>query len=347
MLRHDIVDPIAKEGKDIEFAKYVEMHQNQTGPTNEKLYQTIHDEFYDAHRDIDRLHLDEIWEFIGPKVANNTGIAEFIKDNDGHLSNYFFPWLINVFRSPATALEMSYGEGPGLDGVWNDDIIQTDDPLVPFIKDDPAFVYNRERQMRVADIAMSIYDEAWDTQTEAKIVDFGAGRLAWYRHHYSVLYDTYWIQLHAFDKDPTIHIDMILGQNYDDEHIYYEKNDFTSELTNPKLKESKLILLGGVASYTEPEVFARKIVPSFHSLLKDKGIFFFDMQLDCPCYRHSMDILGWPKFSVPNKSSEVIDKVEAMRSELWKNGIKFSAEYNTDTFNSIPSSVMITFQKMD
>lgn len=348
MLRHKLYDPISRDPSldEIEFQKYVDIHKHQTEPTKPELVKALKDDFYSSHA-VDKSKLDKIWNFVGKKIEENVGIAEFIRDNNGQLSDYFFPWLINVFRSPSTALEMSYGAGPDLNGDWWEDILDTDDPLVPFIRNDPAFVYNRERQLFVTDLATSIQDIGAEhpTRRPLKIVDFGAGRLAWVKRHGFAAHPDL-ARIYAFDKDPSIKPDLLFAQDLESLGIRYKHGDFTAQFTNPDCKEADLIILGGVASYIPPELFASKIVPGLHQLLLDDGVLFFDLQLDCPCYRHSMDILDWSAFDCPAEPSEIIDRIEAMRKSLWLNGTMFSAEYHIDTFNKIPSAVMIVMQKV-
>lgn len=335
------------ETKEFNFSKYVDIHKAQTEPTSSELVNRVKDQFYTAHSGVETGAIDKIWNFIKPRVEQNAGLAEFILDYDGARSRYFFPWLINIFRSPATALEMSYGAGPDVSGEWNDDILTSDpdDPLVPFILDDPAFVYNRERQLFTADLATSVQEAAWSANTCAKIIDFGAGRLAWIRRHGFDLTSNFH-EIYAFDKDPSIDPTKLLDGDLLGYNIKYKHGDFTAQFTNPDCKDADLIILGGVVSYIPPEVFAEKIVPAIYGLLVENGIFFFDLQTETPCYRHSMDILDWPEIILPDTPSKVIDYAEDTRKALWAKGLRFNAQYNVDTYNKIPSAVMVTLQKI-
>lgn len=348
MLNTMFFDPVkrSKNTREFDFAKYVDIHKNQTAPTSHQLVETLKDDFYGSHANISQEKLDKVWGFVGPKIEKNAGLAEFIKDNDGQKSNYFFPWLINIFRSPATALEMSYGAGADLDDVWHKDILDTDDPLVPFIKDDPAFVYNRERQLNVAVLASSIQESALACENKPlKIVDFGAGRLAWMRWH-GYKPNPELATVYAFDMDPSIKPAELFADDLEALGVYYKHGDFTAQLNNPDCRGAALILLCGVASYISPATMTNEIVPAFYKLLDNGGMLFLDLQLDSPCYRHSMDILDWPTFSIPSKLSEVVDQFEKMRKTLWRDGIRFSAEYKPDTFNDVTSAVMATLQKV-
>ena len=357
MLRHNLLfDPVKRPEitKDREFDRYVEIHKNQTGPTSADAVESIKRQFYEAGAHASVENLDKIWGFVSPKVEENNGLAEFIRDYRGAESQYFFPWLINVFRSPATALEISYGAGPDLNGEWDEGILDTDDPIVPFVYDDPAFVYNRERQLYIADLAISVMEERAerDRSIRPKIVDYGAGRMAWMRRHglLEMCYHYMYLgtsDIYAFDKDQTIKPeDLFIPRSLQDLGIKYKYGDFTSQLTNPDCRDADLIILGGVACYIPSDVFYGKIVPAIYGLLNEDGIFFFDLQTSTPCYRHSMDILDWQNINLPEDPVVVIDSVEKARKHLWDHGIKFSAEYKIDTFNKIPSAVMITMQKL-
>ena len=347
MLRHKLLEPIKRDYKEIEFAKYVEIHRQQTNPTDKDLADQLKDEFYASHESVEQAKLDKIWKFVGPKVEANAGLAEFIRDYQGHKSEYFFPWLVNVFRSPATALEISYGAGPNLNGDWYEDILDTDDPIVPFIKDDPAFVYNRERQLIVADLASSIQDIGARElkKRPLKIVDFGAGRLAWIRRH-GFSADPGLVQIYAFDRDPSIKPEQLFDEDLESLGVHFKHGDFTAQFNNPDCREADLIILGGVASYIPTSDFSLKIIPAIYNLLNPGGVFFFDLQIDCPCYQHSIDILDWPEFDLPASVSAAVDRVETIRKSLWLSGLTLNAEYQVDTYNKISSAVMITMQKI-
>jgi len=345
MLRHRLSDPIKRDYQEIEFAKYVAIHKGQTEPTDPDFFTKLKEEYYAAHSSIEQSKLNKVWGLIAPKISENRGLAEFTRDYQGHLSDYFFPWLINVFRSPATALEMSYGAGPDLNEDWHDDILSTEDPIVPFIKDDPAFVYNRERQLYVADLASSVVDLAAGREDPAKIVDFGSGRLTWIRNH-GFIPSKDRVEIYAFDQDPSIRPDQLFSSDPEELGIRFKHGNFTAQFNNPDCRNADLIILGGVVSYIPAAKFIDGIIPAIYQLLNDVGVFFFDLQIDCPCYQHSMDILSWPKFDLPASTNEAIARVEEWRKSLWSSGIKFSAEYTTDTYNELPSGIMVTMQKV-
>ena len=219
--------------------------------------------------------------------------------------------------------------------------------------DDPAFVYNRERQLFVADLVTNVFeDNAERNRTgRPKIIDFGAGRMAWARRHglMELCYHYMYLgaaDIYAFDRDQTIKPEKLFNHKLEELGIKYKYADFTSQLVNPDCRDADLIILGGVACYMPSEVFYGKIVPAIYGLLNRGGVFFFDLQTSTPCYRHSMDVLDWQEINLPEDPTIVIDSVEKARRNLWDKGIKFSAEYQVDTFNKIPSAVMVAMQKL-
>ena len=329
MLRHsNLYDPIkipVVQTK-IDFSRYIEIHQNQTRPTAAGYVAGIKAKFYEANSKAKPENLDKVWEFVAPKIENNTGLAEFINDYHGAESKYFFPWLINVFKSPSTALEISYGAGPDVNGDWHEDILDTNDPIVHFIYNNPMFAYNRERQLRIADLASTVYDcTSGHSSKKSKIVDFDAGYMAWLRRHgcgYAP-----WVDIFAFDKDKTINLEDILFRDPRKSEVHFpvqfKQEDFIEHLADPNCKDADLIILGNTPIHLEN--FFDKIVPAIHTLLKPMGVFFFDL---------------------PENPAIVIDLVEKARLDLWEKGMQFSSEYAVDTYNRIPSGVMITFQKV-
>lgn len=360
MLRHsNLYDPIGRSEimQDEDFTKYVEIREAQSGPTPPELVDEIRKQFFSFAKSVVGDYEDEmakvkkVWDFIEPKLKENQGLAQFTLDYDGASSDFFFPWLVSVFRSPARALEMSYGVGYDLSGNWSSDTI--DDPIDYFVKNDPTFVYNRERQLRVADLASTIYENAWENhsdQPSAKIVDFGAGMLAWARWHG---YDYFeprgynLVELYAFDKDPSIKPDELFNYPLDQIGIHYKHGDLFTQIKNIDCAEADLVILGGVASYIPSEAFEGKVVPAIYQLLKSDGTFFYDLQLDCPYLRRSIKLWDWPDMALPDSATVAIDAVEAMRKRLWSAGMEFSAEYAVDTYNHTPSAVMITLTKLD
>lgn len=349
MLRHiQLVDPIARtKDMDItEFTKYTEITEHQHGPTDSHLIKQIHDQLYEYHSgSTDDKSLAEIWGFISQKLEKNAGLATFILDYDGAKSEFFFPWLVNVFRSPATALEMSYGAGNDMAGNWVERV-PTSDPIDFFVRNDPTFVYNRERQLFVADLATTIQERSHDNTNPTKIVDFGAGRLAWARwHNFDFWPDSQ--DIFAYDKDTSIDPSgLFKSQTLEELHIKYRHGDLMAHVNNPECMNADLILLGGVVSYIPPEIFSQAVLMPIYHLLRSNGVFFFDLQVDCPYLRRSMSIFEWPKMHLPESVSKAIDRIEKVRQDFWRKGMKFSVEYAADTYNEFPSAVMITLQRV-
>ena len=349
MILKGLYDPITRtqEMKTEEFTKYVKASKKQPRPTASYLVEGIRKRFYDTHGDmVDKERLDNIWKAVCEKIDENTGLAEFILDYRGAESEFFFPWLMNVWSSPSLALEMAYGWGTDMRGKFRK---ANNDPIDYFVRNDPTFVYNRERQLFVANLATQAMLATPDCK-KSKVVDFGAGRLAWVRWHGFKPIPSKQTIL-AFDNDKSIHIDEIMmGSKFmcvpEKLGIEFTKSNFMTELDNPKCMDANLVILGGVASYFPHEMFKNRIVVPIHHLLRMGGTFFFDLQLMCPYYERSVTIFNWPMMELAKSATEAIETVETMRRELWREGIKFSAEYKLDTYNEHPTSVMITMTKV-
>ena len=357
MLRHtDLFDPVERleTPADFNFERYIEIDKKQKTPTGAGFVESIKREFYEAGSEANIGNLDKIWSFVGPRVEQKQCLAEFIKDFRATESKYFFPWLIDLSKSPSEALEMSYGAGHDLNGEWHKDILESDDRIVPFILGDPAFIYNRERQLYVADLVASIIEDCYYGITNvSKIIDFGAGRMAWARYHGLELGNFYarsgYADIYAFDQDKSINPEELFvdeAMTLEELGIKYEHADLASQLTNPALKEADLIILGGVVSYIPTEVFVGKIIPAIYGLLGSNGVFFFDKQIDCPCLQWSMRVFDWPDMYLPANVTEAIYTTEQARIALWEKGFKFSAEYAIDTYNNPPTAIMVTLQKV-
>lgn len=349
MIINGLYDPVPRTDEmPVEaFTKYVKAYKEQPRPTASYLVEGIRKRFYGTHGDIvPRSRLDKIWKVIREKLEVNAGLAEFILDYKGAESEFFFPWLLNVWSSPSLALEMAYGWGTDMRGKFRK---AEDDPIVYFVRNDPTFVYNRERQLYVANLATEAM-MATPEYKKSRVVDFGAGRLAWVRWHGfkpSPSRQT----IVAFDNDPSIHIDeVMMGSKFactpEKLGIEFVKSNFMTELENPKCMDATLVNLGGVASYFPHEMFKRRIVVPIHRLLRAKGSFFFDLQLMCPYYERSVAVFSWPEMELAKSATEAIDTIESMRKELWREGVKFGAEYKLDTYNEHPTSVMITMTKV-
>ena len=206
MFKHAYLnDPIKRTAEmDTEvFAKYNRMNQENLS-TSPEVVAEIKQQFftYAGSINVEKAKVNKVWDFVKAKICDNPGLASFTLDYDGAKSSFFFPWLINVFRSPATALEMCYGAGVDLHGNWVRPVPE-DDPIDYFVRNDPTFIYNRERQLYVANLAANLRDVAFDSGIKKKIVDFGAGRLAWMRYHGFDAQPNL-IEVRAYDRDPSI-----------------------------------------------------------------------------------------------------------------------------------------------
>ena len=328
------------------FSKYTQINQREYS-TRPELIEDIKNQFFEFARsnDVEEDKIAKLWHFAGTKLIENPGLASFTMDYNGAKSLFFFPWLVNVFKSPATALEMSYGAGANLHGNWVKEIPE-DDPIDYFVKNDPTFVYNRERQLYVANLVSCLRDIAFDSNQKKKVVDFGAGRLAWARWHGLTL-DSRLIEIYAYDRDPSIKPDELFpGENLVQLGIRYKHGDLFVQVKNSDCNETDLVMLGGVASYIPAGVFVEKVIKEIYTLLNPGGIFFYDLQVKCPYLERSMSIFDWPTMDLADSAVAAIESVENTRKELWKGGMRFSAEYTVDTYNENPSAVMVLLQKV-
>ena len=343
----ELYDPIERTTvmTDEEIGKYASINQNHPGPVDPATIKHVHDVFYESHTDVDREKLDHMWATIAPRLENNHGLVQFTLDYHGAESEFFFPWLIEIGKSPSGALELSYGAGYNLAGDWIKEIPHSD-PIDAFVRNDPALVYNRERQLATANhvfsfaVALGI-----EFGCKVKVVDLGAGRLAWARWHGLQLSPAYETVI-AFDKDPTIDPPKLFDRDMRELGITYHHGDLMSQIKNPICKDSNIIILGGVATYFPFDIFTDAVLAPVHQLLVGRGIFFFDLQLDCPVFRRNASIFGWPPMNLPKTASEAIDMVEQARKRLWHSDIRYGAEYALDTYNESPTALMITLTKI-
>ena len=116
-------------------------------------------------------------------------------------------------------------------------------------------------------------------------------------------------------------------------------------LQSGECTDTSLFILQGVASYYPLEAFRNRILLPVYNQLHVGGAFFFDLQLDCPYYRRSMTIFDWPAMKLYESPTIAFDTIEKMLRELRKEGVHMTAEYAMDSYNEIPSSIMITLSK--
>ncbi|MBR3176074.1 hypothetical protein IKF26_01585 [Candidatus Saccharibacteria bacterium] len=348
MLRHrELFDPIKRTAEIPEavFSKYIDIadHQYHLIPIAPELTAKIKKVFYEAHRDIDKEYLDHIWQFVYERIHHNEGLAQFILDFDGAKSNYFFPWLISVFTSPSEALELGYNAGYDLEGNWDTNIPEEDE-INSFVRNTPTVAYNRERQLYVADLATTDR-EIMSVGEKSKVLDLGAGRLAWARHH-GFKFEPNLQAIEAYDIDQSINPHDLFAEKLPDLNLKYEHKDILSALRDPAVNDISLAILGGVASYYPVDKFREGIIRPIYYKLRTNGRFFFDLQLAHLAYIWSVKTFGWPEMKLPKKASDAIDIVEGIRNDLWRDGLKFGAEYVLDTYNKPPLSVMVVLTKI-
>lgn len=347
LMNREIFNPI-KLGPGIPdklFAKYIAIRDKQYKlvPTLPELTTEVKKVFYESHSKVASENLDKIWAFMHPMVSHNEALAQFILDNGGAESDFFFPWLIAVATSPSEALELSYNAGRNLDGEWITNIPETD-KISPFVYNLPTLAFNRERQFRVADLATS--DKAVFGIDGSKVIDLGAGRMAWARYH-GFKFKPRIQKIIACDKDASIQPEMLFApKSLEELGVVYRQNDIMKELLEAECNNASLVILQGVASYYPTGVFKEAIVKPAYNCLQKGGSFFFDLQLNHISYEWSVKVFGWPEMGLPESASAAIDVVESLRKALWNEGMKFQAEYMLDTYNASPLSVMVVFTKM-
>lgn len=347
LMNKEIVNPVTTGAgiPDEMFNKYIAIRDKQYKlvPTMPELTTEVKRVFYESHQGAAKENLDKIWAFMYPMISHNEALAQFILDYGGAESDYFFPWVMSVATSPSEALELSYNAGRNLDGEWVTNIPKTD-KISYFVYNLPTLAFNRERQYRVADLVTS--DKAVFGYTGSKVVDLGAGRMAWARHH-GFKFKPRIQKIIACDKDPTIRPEELFApKKLEDIGLVYKRNDIMIELRDDDCVDASFIVLQGVASYYPTGVFKEAIVKPVYANLRKGGSFFFDLQLNHISYAWSVKVFGWPEMGLPETAADAIEVVEVLRKALWDEGMKFRAEYMLDTYNASPLSVMVLFTKI-
>ena len=321
-----------------DFERYAELSLSKKEP-NMVVVETILQNFYDSHPKVAPERLEAIVSRVGPVIRTNLGLATLIQDYEAWKSEFFFPWLISTWTSPSLALETAYGDGYDLDGIFR--VIPSDDPLAYFAKNDPTFVYNRERELVMAELAIDAREYA-TPMTRSKIIDLGAGQMAWVRHTGFPLSPMYQ-HIYAYDRDPRIEPNRIFSSM---NGITYEHWDIKSAFEDQRNNEADLVLIGGVASYMPITTFRDKILIKAYHKLKPNGVCFFDMQLDCPYLKRSTSVFGWPGLMLTQDAEEAFRNIELLRKSLAREGLVMSATYQPDTRNEVPSAIMVTMRKL-
>ena len=347
LMNKEIINPVTTGAgmPDEMFTKYIAIRDKQYKlvPTMPELTTEVKRAFYDSHKGTRKEDLDKIWAFMYPMVSHNEALAQFILDYGGAESDYFFPWVMSVATSPSEALELSYNAGRDLSGRWVTDIPK-DDKISYFVYNLPTLAFNRERQFRVADFVTS--DRAVFGVGGSKVVDLGAGRMAWARHH-GFKFKPITQKVIACDRDPSIEPEKLFApKSLEKIGLVYKRSDIMMELQDADCFEASLIILQGVASYYPTGVFREAIVKPVYKNLRSGGSFFFDLQLNHISYKWSVEVFGWPEMGLPESASAAIDVVEMLRKALWNEGMRFRAEYMLDTYNASPLAVMVLFTKI-
>ena len=347
-MKKDLFNPVKNwEGiPDEFFKKYIEISdgQNRLLSTDPVLLAEVQKRFYESHPTVPRASMDRIWGFMSQIMQKNEALTQFVLDNGGAESCYFFPWVMSVAKSPSEALELSYNSGRNLRGEWVDEI-PADDNINYFVHNLPTLAYNRERQMKVAEL-VTADRENWGANEKSVVTDLGAGRMAWARHH-GFIPDPKNQKIEACDRDATINVNELFPNGeFGKCGLHYQREDILVELQKSSCIESSLVILQGVASYYPMHVFTKAIVEPVYLLLRKGGSFFFDLQLDHISYEWSVKVFGWPEMKLPKTASMAIDIVEDLRKKLWLSGKRFKAEYALDTYNASPLSVMVTLTKI-
>lgn len=320
-----------------EFARYIRIAESQIA-TSPFMMKHIKNTFYGQHEySTPKEDLDRIWNLVAPALERNAGLAKFTNDYEGALSEYFFPWLIMLVTSQSEALMLAYGLCRNLRGEVR--VVQDDDPIMLFVKNDPTFVAARERAIRIANLA-TLARLVMPEGVKSKVIDLGAGRMPWARFH-GFEFDPEKQKILAFDKDTSIVPKELLGVTASEEYFKFRHEDIFTAISRNECSNANLVILSGVASYLEMPVLKEQIVKPLHSLLRPGGLFFFDVQLDCIYYKRSMKIFSWPKLRLDDTANE-IDK---MVDELEQEGFGFNLETETIKYDGTPINLFVKLTK--
>ena len=330
------------------FQKYIAIRDKQYKlmSTMPELTTEVKRVFYESHKDVTKANLDKIWAFMYPMLSRNEALTQFVLDYGGAESDFFFPWVMSVATSPSEALELSYNAGKNLNGEWVDSIPETD-KINYFVLNLPTLAFNRERQSKVAELVRANQDEF--RIDGSKVVDLGAGQMAWARHseYTGFSFKPTAQKIIACDRDPNIQPENLFApRTLEQVGVVYKQSDIMMELQDADCTDASLMVLQGVASYYPIGVFKEAIVKSVYRNLRKGGGFFFDLQLNHISYEWSVKVFGWPEMELPEKASDAIDVVQAMRTALWNEGMKFEATYMLDNYHASPLSVMVLFKKI-
>lgn len=360
-----------------EFTKYIKIcaEQRESGkPTDPEIIEEIHRSFYASHPLVNKKKLDDLWEKVEPWLLESEGLAQSILDYDGEKSDYFFAWLVSMHTSMSMALEAAYNAGYDLEGNWVTDIPH-EDSMSYYVYNEPPYVSARRRGSWAATLAASTIDavlaanlaaqsdilkmrlepgrdkvidakvRAENAGRKAKIVDLGAGRMAWARWHGLELNPDL-VEIIASDRDETIVPEDLFPGGPEKYGIKYERANLFEQLKNPECQHADLVLLLGVASYYPREALV-EVFKGVYELLNPGGEFACDFQVNGLPLQRSTKVFGWPELKLKDTVAETIEVIEGLRAELWEAGVTFDVSYRPDIYdNRFQSAVIVTLTKV-
>lgn len=338
-----IVNPIQGNADYSLYDKHLRDLESWSIANKDEKIKEINNDFFEANSALsDNNEVRSIWTRVEKMLQENPALINFVLDYQCAKSRYFFPWLINVSRNPARAIELLYGEGDDLEGNWVTNIHDSTDQIANFIRNDPLAIYYRETQQRIAELSATLYDGGWSENGKKKIVVFNSGYMPWL-NHYGFMVDTDFIEINAFDTDPFVHADYLtsLGVNF-------KHGNAISQMKNIDCKEADLIIYGpeyGNLDITPLRVFYDKIIKPAYHLLNLGGELIFDIKLNSPMIDYLQDVFCWPLVQQYQGLEETIADFERERRAIWKEGCKFSTEYFVDNNDREPTAVQIVMTK--
>lgn len=346
---YGLYDPVAVEHpmEEWEFTKYIDIcaKQKEAGrQTDPEIIKKVRESFFASHPLVSEKKLKDLWEQVKPWLLESEGLAQSILDYEGEKSDYFFAWLVSMHTSMSMALEAAYNAGYDLEGNWVVDIPH-EDSMSYYVHNEPPYVSARRRGLLAATLAASTIDAVQGSGRKAKIVDLGAGRMAWARWHGLELNPDL-VEIVASDRDETIVPEKLFPGGLEKYGIKYERANLFEQLKNPECQHADLVLLLGVASYYPREALIGAFT-GIHALLNDGGEFACDFQVNGLPLQRSTGVFGWQALKLKDTVAETIEVIEELRKTLWEAGVKFDVTYKPDIYdNKFQSAVMAVFTKV-